>query len=436
MQLNVTRLERVPGQPPVRRKKPHSKSRNGCVTCKLRRIKCDETQPACLNCSRSRRDCGGYSPPKTWIFDSESEPGSSGQWLSLSRLTPTSSGRADEQRALLFFSEKTTPLLAAFSQFTLHFWNSLLPQLTQSEAAVRHLSIALASRQEMCSCAPSDLLRLSRLRSEHYSAALRVLTRSDSPCSLVVVLMCCLLFVGYENFQDPAEQNADGLVHLAAGQKILDERARRGINRADPATPVIDAFIEPMYLWLELVSSMFNTPSSGQAGIVFPTNITCPRLPTHFSSLVVARRAFFEICRWRYHCDDSVPAFRHVRSLLLRWHRLLMGYHDSLSESATLEKMMVQALTAQYRLLFAGIVYSARSDFSGDSRFRPYRVDLSDPSRIVVDFTIPHRCLLILYDIGLEKVVTSNDTKLRLWPLAEVRELDDGRGLVRLTTQA
>ncbi|PVI01739.1 hypothetical protein DM02DRAFT_336736 [Periconia macrospinosa] len=42
------------------RRKSSTKSRNGCVTCKARRVKCDETKPGCNQCARRRMKCGGY----------------------------------------------------------------------------------------------------------------------------------------------------------------------------------------------------------------------------------------------------------------------------------------------------------------------------------------------------------------------------------------
>ncbi|KAL6402757.1 hypothetical protein AUP68_14093 [Ilyonectria robusta] len=39
------------------KKKPHQKSKNGCVNCKQRKVKCDEAQPRCANCSRFHLDC-------------------------------------------------------------------------------------------------------------------------------------------------------------------------------------------------------------------------------------------------------------------------------------------------------------------------------------------------------------------------------------------
>lgn len=47
--------------------KPRSqKSRNGCLTCKKKRLKCDETKPGCNNCSKRNIECGGYSTNFRW----------------------------------------------------------------------------------------------------------------------------------------------------------------------------------------------------------------------------------------------------------------------------------------------------------------------------------------------------------------------------------
>lgn len=39
------------------------KPSGGCKQCLARRIKCDETKPACLRCLRSKRECPGYRDP-------------------------------------------------------------------------------------------------------------------------------------------------------------------------------------------------------------------------------------------------------------------------------------------------------------------------------------------------------------------------------------
>ncbi|KAK9316274.1 hypothetical protein V1522DRAFT_405217 [Lipomyces starkeyi] len=38
------------------------RTKTGCLTCRKRRIKCDERHPICFNCSKSKRVCLGYDP--------------------------------------------------------------------------------------------------------------------------------------------------------------------------------------------------------------------------------------------------------------------------------------------------------------------------------------------------------------------------------------
>jgi len=45
------------------RRRSHRKSRDGCVECKKRHIRCDESRPDCLNCEKAARRCE-WPPPK------------------------------------------------------------------------------------------------------------------------------------------------------------------------------------------------------------------------------------------------------------------------------------------------------------------------------------------------------------------------------------
>ncbi|KAI9716829.1 MAG: hypothetical protein M1812_005169 [Candelaria pacifica] len=47
-------------------KPKQSKSRNGCVTCKTKRLKCDETKPSCQQCLKRSVICGGYKKDFKW----------------------------------------------------------------------------------------------------------------------------------------------------------------------------------------------------------------------------------------------------------------------------------------------------------------------------------------------------------------------------------
>ncbi|KAH3001521.1 hypothetical protein KXV73_001875, partial [Aspergillus fumigatus] len=42
-----------------------SRSRRGCLTCKVRRVKCDEEKPTCCRCRSTGRKCDGYASPSS-----------------------------------------------------------------------------------------------------------------------------------------------------------------------------------------------------------------------------------------------------------------------------------------------------------------------------------------------------------------------------------
>ncbi|KXT04256.1 hypothetical protein AC578_7935 [Pseudocercospora eumusae] len=55
------------GKDPSQHVKPkQTKSRNGCATCKLKRLKCGEEKPGCLQCAKRNIACGGYKKTFQW----------------------------------------------------------------------------------------------------------------------------------------------------------------------------------------------------------------------------------------------------------------------------------------------------------------------------------------------------------------------------------
>lgn len=48
----------------------------GCITCKNKRLKCDETKPTCQQCAKRAVTCGGYKKDFKWRpFEEPSCPG-------------------------------------------------------------------------------------------------------------------------------------------------------------------------------------------------------------------------------------------------------------------------------------------------------------------------------------------------------------------------
>ncbi|KAF9010502.1 hypothetical protein BDQ17DRAFT_1420865 [Cyathus striatus] len=47
-----------PRQESTQRKRPkYTRSKTGCMTCRVKKIKCDETKPNCMRCTHGQRDC-------------------------------------------------------------------------------------------------------------------------------------------------------------------------------------------------------------------------------------------------------------------------------------------------------------------------------------------------------------------------------------------
>ncbi|CUS13919.1 unnamed protein product [Tuber aestivum] len=62
------------------------RTKTGCLTCRKRRIKCDEAHPTCKNCAKSKRDCLGYDP----IFKAQPGPAAIQPAPSIGGSTPQS----------------------------------------------------------------------------------------------------------------------------------------------------------------------------------------------------------------------------------------------------------------------------------------------------------------------------------------------------------
>ncbi|KAJ6440829.1 C6 zinc finger domain-containingprotein [Purpureocillium lavendulum] len=78
--------EGSPPEKPYHPKRPHKKSRKGCMACKTRKVKCDEHRPVCRNCRLRSQEC---------VYANLPDAGSG----SLSSASPTSSSSAALVRA-------------------------------------------------------------------------------------------------------------------------------------------------------------------------------------------------------------------------------------------------------------------------------------------------------------------------------------------------
>lgn len=73
------------------KRKYHSKSKKGCITCKKRRVKCDEAKPKCANCVRMKLECGYLEEPEAPPKRSKSDPDMTTPFSPTQQATPNKS---------------------------------------------------------------------------------------------------------------------------------------------------------------------------------------------------------------------------------------------------------------------------------------------------------------------------------------------------------
>ncbi|KAI6085876.1 hypothetical protein F4821DRAFT_143986 [Hypoxylon rubiginosum] len=187
-------------------RKGSRKVRTGCLTCKARKVKCDEAKPKCQRCINTGRRCEGYVTKPT-----------AGLLWHRPRQLFQSIDTASEGRALQFFCEKTAQFLSGATDP--YFWTHLVMQFSNFEPAVRHSVVAISSLYEQFQAgakAPFVHLGENSLALQHYNAAIRELkTTENQP----LVLLVCILFICIEFM---LSNKAAAIQHCKHGIALLE----------------------------------------------------------------------------------------------------------------------------------------------------------------------------------------------------------------------
>lgn len=408
---------------PTRRRRWHYKTRTGCDTCKQRRVKCTEEQPECRKCKVGGRTCIYSERPDAKI--SELGFHQAAQLRPATAMTATREP-CEEQRAFQFFHEKTAPMMATFTSFTKHFWTLIVPQVAASQPSVRHLAIALASRQEKeLVTSTSEVTRLQILETKHYASSLSSLTKGPTLGDMEVLLLASALFLGYGNFDDLERQSAQHLIHLGSGLRILHERADSLRPTGD--SEIIDQLVQPMFARLELMYSVFMAPYY-PASYSVPVEPAQPVLPLKIGSILQARRLYVRICCYRYHrtfreqpWSCVAPGFLVIRQMLLDWYHLVLAYQGETNAQSEAEQQRIAVMLSQFRLLFVAFIYSGRTDLhSGEGHLRPSQVELVEKEQVSILFDLPARYLRLLPGLDWESEPLKDPLQVRLWPEADI----------------
>jgi hypothetical protein len=216
-----------------------SKVRTGCVTCKQRRVKCDEAKPTCHRCAKAGRQCSGYAPPPPKDRNAAGQP-----LVIISYLAPDHSisflpGVATrEKRSLEFFKQYTL-----VETFATPEWPEHLLRTSNYEDSVRHAIVALGALHENFS-ATSQMDEDFAMR--QYSKAMKQIMKLDmaSNTSTDTALISCILFACIESLQGHYRSS---LLHINSGLQILKEQQTSGV--ADEKVAYISKeVLRPMFL--------------------------------------------------------------------------------------------------------------------------------------------------------------------------------------------
>lgn len=199
------------------KRKSASKVRTGCIVCKARHIRCDESKPQCGPCQKGSRQCqysvGPVRPYPQQLKIVMWQPNE----LTLRRLTPDPSRTCDESRGFEFFRIKVAVNLSGF--FDSSFWTGDVLQAAQREPSIHHAVVALASLSETILQAKRgrqhDNDRQNAREHTPKTFAIRQHTKAISTLnqrmqnskelSAVVVLMTCMLLICFDIFQNNHE---------------------------------------------------------------------------------------------------------------------------------------------------------------------------------------------------------------------------------------
>ncbi|KAF2870156.1 hypothetical protein BDV95DRAFT_595706 [Massariosphaeria phaeospora] len=243
---------------------------NECVKLKkirARKVKCDESRPACRRCVSTGRTCGGYGVwdrdgdirgPKATPSNDVVEMGQCA-WvvftpsgLHIDKAPPATTlaevATTEEQVYFDWFKCRTAPKLPGV--FASYFWDTLVLQASAIEPAVLHAVLALSSAHRRKTpdstdkervCIPPDKQEQFMLR--QYSKGITCLqdhlTSARGKKSLPVILIVCLLFTSLEYLRG---RYRIGCTHLETGLELLKEWTQHTHRSADVDECLIDLF--------------------------------------------------------------------------------------------------------------------------------------------------------------------------------------------------
>ncbi|PMD38454.1 hypothetical protein L207DRAFT_531343 [Hyaloscypha variabilis F] len=354
-------------EPDKRRRDPtrvrYPKVKTGCVTCRNRRVKCDETRPSCLRCRKYGTECGGYLPGRR-------RPPSSayGSFATQARaLVPKDEGQLGgqltfqpamslfetdlEHRYFRLFSDHIATEICPY--FNPETWSRMILQACAADASIRHAAVAIGAlgktyeTAQAGSCAVTgqkftssigfpaprvsienrsveEIVASANLATEayeHHQTALeqydKALKRmrkdiSSGEQSLRTTLLICIVIVCFEaihgNHISAAAQLQGGLALVQDWMSRQQDAHQHPQGFSSPAPDDVEDYLVQTFGRMEIQSmSVFDPrPVEKHHALRGEGKQAVQQMPTPFSSIEQARVYLDLITRRLMHYNHSI----------------------------------------------------------------------------------------------------------------------------------
>ncbi|KIY70278.1 hypothetical protein CYLTODRAFT_488208 [Cylindrobasidium torrendii FP15055 ss-10] len=142
-------------EPQERIVRQHRKTRTGCLTCRKRRIKCDEASPICLNCDKREVECvwkdSPQSSPSNMVASTSSSPPTPNPSAAFTSMVMAPTSAPLDWTTMELMHHFTGPFCSSIQNYgdasISDFWRTSVPNLAFSTQAtfLLHSMLAAAS---------------------------------------------------------------------------------------------------------------------------------------------------------------------------------------------------------------------------------------------------------------------------------------------------
>ncbi|KAF2712408.1 hypothetical protein K504DRAFT_488842 [Pleomassaria siparia CBS 279.74] len=282
--------------------------KTGCETCRVRRVKCDETKPECLKCTKAGRKCQGYKHVSR--HSRSNSPSAAASFRNPSflvvpqKISPISIPRnpsrslspdSAENRSFFYFQTHTLPKWTEF--FDSDLWSQKIMQLSHTEPAIKHGILALSTMHErfesmtpIFSAKTNDFAFVQYMQAVKHSNDL-LTAHEEGKVDLEKVLIACIIFTCYENL---AGNYRAANMHLRNGLRILSQQ-KRGSPVQCPSTGAQESIANVLYRFDLQAMTFSDNASPYDYGL--ENSPDCPQIPESYTQNTHARNDLVGLLR-------------------------------------------------------------------------------------------------------------------------------------------